>query len=225
MKTVYIRHLGQVGYEPAYTAMQAFNSSRRADTVDEIWCLEHPPVYTLGLAGRAEHILDAGDIPLVHADRGGQVTYHGPGQLVVYLLLDLKRNAISIKHYVRLLEQAVIGMLADLSISAERRTRAPGVYVDDRKIAALGVRVRGGCCYHGLALNVNMDLAPFQGINPCGYQGLEVTQISDYGVDLNTREAADLLLPRLLDLLGFDRQQLLDEQPRQLTVAVERIVA
>ena len=161
----------------------------------------------------------------MHVDRGGQVTYHGPGQLVVYLLLDLKRNAVGIKYYVHLLEQAVIDMLAGLSIDAARRTRAPGVYVDDRKIAALGIRVRGGCCYHGLALNVAMDLAPFQGINPCGYQALEVTQISQYGVDLGTREAADLLLPALMKVLGFDRQQLLTGAPRGLAACADRIVA
>jgi lipoyl(octanoyl) transferase len=224
MKTLNVRHLGLIRYEPVYAAMQAFNGSRRPDTADEAWCLEHPPVYTLGLAGRTEHIHDAGDIPVVHADRGGQVTYHGPGQLVVYLLLDLKRGSVGIKHYVEMLEQAVMDMLAGLSIGAARRTRSPGVYVNERKIAALGVRVRGGCCYHGLALNVDMDMTPFQGINPCGYQNLEVTQIRDYGVELTTREAADLLLPELMKRLGFDRQQLLSGLPRQ-PVAADRIVA
>jgi len=203
MKNVYLRHLGRVEYEPAYRAMRAFNNGRREDTVDEIWCLEHPPVYTLGLAGRDEHVLAAGDVPVFHTDRGGQVTYHGPGQLVAYVLLDLKRSGIGIKHYVHLLEQSVIDMLAGLSISAARRAGAPGVYVEERKISALGVRVRGGCCYHGLALNVDMDLAPFSGIDPCGYPGLEITQIRDYGVDLNPREAADRLLPELMKHLGF----------------------
>jgi lipoyl(octanoyl) transferase len=224
MKTVNVRHLGLARYEPVYAAMQAFNDSRRPDTVDEVWSLEHLPVYTLGLAGRSEHVLDAGDIPVVYTDRGGQVTYHGPGQLVVYLLLDLKRSAVGVKYYVHQLEQAVMDMLAGLSIGAARRARAPGVYVDDRKVAALGVRVRGGCCYHGLALNVDMDMTPFQGINPCGYQNLEVTQIRDYGVELTTREAADLLLPELMKRLGFDRQQLLSGLPRQ-PVAADRIVA
>lgn len=203
MKTVYLRHLGRVEYEAAYRAMQAFNSERRQDTVDEIWCLEHPPVYTLGLSGRTEHILAAGDIPVIHTDRGGQVTYHGPGQLVVYLLLDLKRSGIGIKHYVHMLEQSVIDMLAGLSIGAARRDGAPGVYADERKIAALGIRVRGGCCYHGLALNVDMDIAPFSGINPCGYPALEITQIRDYGINLTTREAEDRLLPELVKRLGI----------------------
>ncbi|MEJ2761593.1 MAG: lipoyl(octanoyl) transferase LipB [Gammaproteobacteria bacterium] len=203
MKTVYLRHLGREEYGPTYRAMQAFNSGRRQDTMDEIWCLEHQPVYTLGLSGRTEHILSAGDIPVVHADRGGQVTYHGPGQLVVYLLLDLKRRGIGVKRYVHLLEQSVIDLLAGLSISAARRDGAPGVYVDEKKIAALGVRVRGGCCYHGLALNVDMDLAPFSGINPCGYPALEITQIRDYGISLTTREAADRLLPELMKHLEY----------------------
>lgn len=225
MKTVNVRFPGRVDYEKAWRAMQAFNDERRADTTDEIWCLEHPPVYTLGLAGRTEHILDAGGVPVVQTDRGGQVTYHGPGQLVVYLLLDLKRSGIGIRYYVHLLEQAVIDMLAGLSVDAGRRARAPGVYVDGKKIAALGVRVRGGGCYHGLALNVDMDLSPFDGINPCGYEALEVTQISDYGTSLTTREAAACLLPEMTKLLGYERHHTQTDPPRHLAGAEHRIVA
>jgi len=225
MKTAIVRYLERVDYEPAYQAMQAFNAARQPDMVDEIWCLEHSPVYTLGLAGRMEHILDAGDIPVVKVDRGGQVTYHGPGQLVVYLLLDLKRSGIGIRAYVQRLEQSVIDMLAGLGVDAARRERAPGVYVDGRKIAALGVRVRGGCCYHGLALNVAMDLAPFRGIDPCGYRDLEVTQISDYGISLTAREAADCLLPELRRQLGYDGFQREQESPRHLAGDGHRDVA
>lgn len=204
-----VRHLGPAEYAPTYRAMRDFNSGRDAGTTDEIWTLEHPPVYTLGLSGRREHILDAGDIPVAQVDRGGQVTYHGSGQLIVYPLLDLKRNGIGIKYYVHLLEQAVIDMLGELTIEASRRDRAPGVYADGRKIAALGVRVSRGCCYHGLALNVDMDLTPYAGINPCGYEGLEATQISDYGVFLTPQEAAEKLLPILMRQLGLEQADIM----------------
>ncbi len=204
MIPVRVRHRGLVGYESTFAEMQAFNRSRDASTPDEIWILEHPPVYTLGLAGRRKHIHDSGVIPVVQVDRGGQVTYHGPGQLIIYPLLDLKRNGLGIRYYVHLLEQAVIDMLAGLSIDAARRARAPGVYTDRGKIAALGVRVRRGCCYHGLALNVAMDLSPFSGIDPCGYEGLDVTQISDYGVSMTTETAAEQLLPLLLRHLQLE---------------------
>lgn len=225
MNTVTLRYPGRVEYESAYQAMQAFNRERRPETPDEIWYLEHQPVYTLGLSGRMEHILDARGIPVVQTDRGGQVTYHGPGQLVVYLLLDLKRSGIGIRDYVQRLEQAVIDTLAGLSLDAERRAGAPGVYVDGRKIAALGVRVRGGGCYHGLALNVDMDLAPFEGINPCGYESLEVTQISDYGTVLGIREAAACLLPELMKQLGYERHHTQTEPPRHLAGHDRRVVA
>jgi lipoyl(octanoyl) transferase len=205
MRPVRVRHLGRVPYAGSYDEMRAFNTAREADCVDEIWTLEHEPVYTLGLAGRREHILDAAGIPVLATDRGGQVTYHGPGQLVVYLLLDLQRAGIGIRDYVGRLEQALIDMLAGLGIAAARREGAPGVYADGRKIAALGVRVRRGCCYHGLALNVAMDLGPFAGIHPCGYAGLEVTQISDYGVSLTTAQAAERLLPQLLRQLDLQQ--------------------
>lgn len=170
--------------------MRDFTSNREARTLDELWLLEHPSVYTLGQAGRAEHLLNIGAIPVVQSDRGGQVTYHGPGQLIAYLLLDLRRCGLGVKRLVGLLEQSVIDLLARHELEAEARPEAPGVYVRGAKIASLGLRVRGGCCYHGLALNVAMDLEPFQRINPCGYPGLQVTQLSDL-IPGTTREAAE----------------------------------
>lgn len=204
MNKLIIRQLpGLTGYRESLTAMQALTGSRTPSTPDEIWCLEHPPVYTLGMAGRTEHVLAPGRIGVIKVDRGGQVTYHGPGQLVIYLLLDLKRRGLTIKHYVHLLEQAVINMLSDFSIQAMRKEKAPGVYVLTRKIAAIGVRVRKGCCYHGLALNVNMDLSPYNGINPCGYPGLGVTQLTDEGVNMTVAGAGENLVPYLITELGL----------------------
>ncbi len=174
-----LRRRGVVDYAACLADMQPFTDQRGADTPDELWLVEHPPVFTLGLAGKPEHVLDAGDIPVVRCDRGGQVTYHGPGQVVLYALLDLNRAGLGVKALVTTLEQAVIDLLAGLDIAAERRPGAPGVYVAGAKIAALGLRVRRGCCYHGLSLNVAMDLAPFARINPCGYAGLAVTQLRD----------------------------------------------
>ena len=164
--------------------MQAFTDTRTAESADELWLLQHPSVFTLGRNGKTEHLHHTGDIPVIHVDRGGQVTYHGPGQLVAYLLLDLKRRRLGIQSLVRVLEQSVIHLLADYSIRAVRRDKAPGVYVDGRKIAALGLRVRRGCSYHGLSLNVDMDLSPFSRINPCGFADLEVTQLADLGIDV-----------------------------------------
>lgn len=176
------RPLGRVDYVPTWQAMQDFTATRGPDTPDELWLLEHPPVYTLGLAGRPEHLLRQTEIPLVKIDRGGQITYHGPGQIVAYLLLDLKRRGIGVKELVRRMEQAVIDLLAEYGVTAERRDKAPGVYVNNAKIAALGLRIKNGCCYHGLSLNVDMDLAPFRHINPCGYEGLAVTDTRRQGV-------------------------------------------
>lgn len=183
--------------------MVRFTRERDEHSPDEIWCLQHLPVFTLGLGGKEEHILAAGDIPIIRTDRGGQVTYHGPGQLVVYLLLDLQRQGLTIKHYVALLEQALIDMCASLGIIAVRKAGAPGVYVSGKKIAALGIRVKRGCSYHGLALNVDMDLAPFQRINPCGYPGLEVTQLKAQGCLLDINASFTRLLPYLLKQLGY----------------------
>lgn len=173
-----ILHLGLVEYEPTWRAMQAFTEARTPETPDEIWVCEHPPVFTLGQAGKPEHLLHDIGIPVVHIDRGGQITYHGPGQLVVYLLLDLNRHGYKVRELVRRMEQALIDLLAEYEIKAERHEGAPGVYVGAAKIAALGLRIRKGCSYHGLALNVNMDLNPFSAINPCGYAGLAVAQLS-----------------------------------------------
>jgi lipoyl(octanoyl) transferase len=178
-----LRHLGSVDYEPTWHAMKSFTSSRTAITPDEIWLLQHPPVYTVGVAGRAEHLpRERTDIPVVHIDRGGQITYHGPGQVVAYVLLDMKRKGLTVRPLVRRLEQAVIDLLAEYGISAAGRVDAPGVYVGTAKIAALGLRVTRGCCYHGLAFNVDMDLSPFHTIDPCGYPGLAVTQLRDLGI-------------------------------------------
>jgi lipoyl(octanoyl) transferase len=181
--------------------MQAFTAERGPDTPDEIWLLEHPPVFTLGLAGKREHILHTTDIPIIPIDRGGQVTYHGPGQVVAYLLLDLKRRGYGVRELVARMEQAVIDLLAGYAVTAERRERAPGVYVAGKKIAALGLRIKHGMSYHGLALNVDMDLTPFTHINSCGYAGLEATQLKDLGVAVNgetvARELGEMLQTRL----------------------------
>jgi len=177
-----VRRLGVAEYLPTWAAMQEFTAQRDAATVDEIWLLEHPPVYTLGLNGKPEHLPRATAIPVVKIDRGGQITYHGPGQIVAYLLIDLKRRGYGVRELVTRMEQAMIEVLADCGVTAQARKDAPGVYVDGRKIAALGLRIKHGCSYHGLALNVDMDLAPFAAIDPCGYAGLEVTQTRDLGV-------------------------------------------
>lgn len=191
------RHLGLIEYLPTWQAMQDFTAARGPDTPDELWLLEHPPVYTLGLAGKPEHLLRATDIPVVKIDRGGQITYHGPGQIVVYLLLDLKRSNIGVKELVRRMEQAPIDLLAGYGVKAERHDKAPGVYVGNAKIAALGLRIKNGCCYHGLCLNVDMDLSPYAAINPCGYEGLAVTQCRDVGVTDNLEVVGDKLIEQL----------------------------
>lgn len=181
MQAPVIRRLGRVEYEPTWRKMQAITETRGADQPDELWFLEHPPVFTLGLNGRREHLLAPGTIPVVQVDRGGQVTYHGPGQLVVYPLLDLGRCGLGVRELVCTLERAVIRCVAGYGIEAIGSREAPGVYVDGRKLASIGLRIRRNCCYHGLALNVAMDLEPFQRINPCGFRGLEVTQLADLG--------------------------------------------
>ncbi|TBR12403.1 MAG: lipoyl(octanoyl) transferase LipB [Lysobacter sp.] len=178
---VTVHDLGRQPYEPVWRAMQAFTDARTEDTADALWLVEHDPVFTLGQAGKPEHVLLPGDIPVLHVDRGGQVTYHGPGQLVLYPLLDLRRLKVGVRDYVHRLEQAVIDLLDGWNIAAARRCGAPGVYVDDAKVMALGIRVRRGCTFHGLAFNVAMDLEPFHRINPCGYAGLQVTSVADLG--------------------------------------------
>jgi lipoyl(octanoyl) transferase len=178
-----VKRLGVAEYEATWRAMQSFTADRKPDTADELWLLEHPPVYTLGVAGRPQHLpRERADIPVVRTDRGGQITYHGPGQLVAYVLLDLKRRHFTIRPLVRKLEAAVIDLLDDYGVSASGRSDAPGVYIGPAKIAALGLRVTRGCCYHGLALNVDMDLSPFHAIDPCGYPGLGVTQLRELGI-------------------------------------------
>jgi lipoyl(octanoyl) transferase len=198
-----IRELGPVDFTETYIRQKVFTDLRNPYSEDEIWCLEHHPVYTLGLAGKKEHLLRRNRIPVCHTDRGGQVTYHGPGQLVVYLLLDLKRKGIPVRRFVFLLEEAIIRMLGSLGIEAGRKTGAPGVYVQESKIAALGIRIRNGCCYHGLALNVDMDLSPFRAINPCGFPGLTVTRMKDLGLDMDVMETARTLVPFLAEELGY----------------------
>ncbi|OZA25192.1 MAG: octanoyltransferase [Hydrogenophilales bacterium 17-61-9] len=193
-----IRHLGRVEYEPAWRAMQAFTAQRSPDTPDEIWLLEHPPVYTQGQAGKPEHLIAATDIPVIPIDRGGQITYHGPGQVVAYVLVDLRRRGYGIRELVTRMEQAVIDLLAAQGVTAARLDGAPGVYVDGAKIAALGLRVKRGCTYHGLALNVDMDLHPFAAINPCGYAGMRVTQCRDQGIPETAQALGRTLINGLL---------------------------
>lgn len=185
---IHIRALGMVDYEPTWRDMQHFTSERDAHSVDEIWLVQHPPTYTQGQAGKPEHLLNPTSIPVVKIDRGGQITYHGPGQIVAYLLLDLRRWKINVRDLVRLMEQAVIDLLAEHGVLAHGREDAPGVYVGDAKIAALGLKIKNGCCYHGLSFNVDMDMTPFAHINPCGYQGLRVTQCIEQGVTVPIEE-------------------------------------
>ncbi len=196
-----VRALGRVPYAPTWQRMKDFVEARDDTTPDELWLLEHEPVYTLGLAGDPAHVLNPGSTPVVKTDRGGQVTWHGPGQLVVYALLDLRRRALGPRELVRLLEEALIGALASYGIAGARRPKAPGVYVDGAKIASLGLRIRRQCSYHGLALNVAPDLAPFRGINPCGYAGLAVTSLAQLGVATTLDEAGARVAEALLSLL------------------------
>jgi len=196
-----VKRLGLAEFQPTYAAMRQFTSARHEDTPDELWILQHLPVYTLGLACRPEHLPRTSKIPIARTDRGGQITYHGPGQVVMYTLLDLARRRLKIRQLVGLLEQAVIDTLGEYHVSAERKSRAPGVYVDGAKIAALGLRVRRGGCYHGVALNVDMDLSPFLAIDPCGYPGLAVTQTRDRGVGASVNEVGERLAANLDELL------------------------
>ena len=202
-KTLIIRQLGRREYRPTWQAMRDFTDGRTEDTPSELWVVEHPPVFTQGQAGKAEHLLGPGDIPVVQTDRGGQVTYHGPGQLVIYLLISLREAGIGIRRLVSIMEDAIIGLLDGYGIEAEARSDAPGVYVDGRKIASLGLRVRRGCTYHGLALNVSNDLDPFQRINPCGHAGLEVTSTRELGISGDQAALARELTDRLAAALGY----------------------
>ncbi len=197
-----LKKLGCVEYAPTWRAMQEFTARRTADTPDELWLCEHLPVFTLGLAGKPEHLLRDIGIPVAKIDRGGQITYHGPGQLVCYLLLDLRRRNLTVKTLVGCMEQAVIDLLASYGVAAERLAGAPGVYVGGAKIAALGLKVRHGCCYHGLALNVAMDLTPFSAINPCGHEGMAVTQLSAFVSDAKVESVGAELADRLEEILS-----------------------
>ena len=199
-----VRDLGRRAYEPVWRAMQSLTDARDETTPDELWLVEHDPVFTLGQAGKPEHVLLPGDIPVLHVDRGGQVTYHGPGQLVAYPLLDLRRLRIGVRDYVCRIEQAVIDTLSDWNIEGRRREGAPGVYVDGAKVAALGIRVRRGCAFHGLAFNIDMDLAPFSRINPCGYAGLEVVSMRDLGGPAGIDAVKPALLDHLAARLGLE---------------------
>lgn len=198
-----VRELGRQPYAPVWRAMQAFTDARDEATPDELWLVEHEPVFTLGQAGRPEHVLAPGEIPVIHVDRGGQVTYHGPGQLVLYPLLDLKRLKIGVRDYVCRIEQAIIDTCAEWNIHAERKDGAPGVYVAGAKIGALGIRVRRGCTFHGLSFNIAMDLEPFHRINPCGYEGLQTIALSDLGGPASMEVVKSVLLEKIAGLFGI----------------------
>ncbi len=200
---VVIKRLGLVEYEPTWRDMQTFTDRRDAQTADEIWLLQHPPVYTLGLNGSPEHLLAPADIPVINIDRGGQVTYHGPGQLVVYPMIDLRRQSLGVRELVSALEQSVIDLATNHGIDAQARADAPGVYVAGRKLASLGLRIRRGCSYHGLAFNIDMDLEPFSRINPCGFEDLEVTQLKDLGGPADLEQVATELEQYLLKNLKY----------------------
>ena len=200
-----IRQLNTMDYAQVWHAMKSFTDERDENTLEELWLVEHPPVFTQGQAGKAEHLLMPGDIDVVKVDRGGQVTYHGPGQQVIYFMINLRRRKLGVRKLVTLLEDAIIGALKDFNIDAYAKADAPGVYVDNKKIASLGLRVRKGCSFHGLALNVNMDLAPFLRINPCGYAGLEMVQTADIHGPQDTTSACDALVKHLIPLLDATR--------------------
>jgi len=199
---VQLLDLGTQDYQETWKAMVQFTENRNAETQDQIWIVEHPPVYTMGLAAKSEHLLNPGKIPIVNTDRGGQVTYHGPGQIVIYLLLDLKRRKLGIKSLVRAIEDSLINLLAAYAIESHTIENAPGVYVNNKKIAALGLRVRRNGCYHGLSINIDMDLEPFAGINPCGYAGLEVIQLKDLNSEYNLNNIKQIQQDLIKSLLA-----------------------
>ncbi len=198
-----VRHWGRQDYQPVWQAMHSFTDHRQDDTTDEVWIVEHNPVFTQGQAGKAEHLLATGDIPVVQSDRGGQVTYHGPGQLVVYFLLNLRRKKLGVRDLVTHIENMIIETLSQYDIASAAKPDAPGVYVDGKKIASLGLRIRKGCSFHGLALNVNMDLSPFLRINPCGYQGMEMVQVAGLGGPNSLEQVAADLMQQLTTLLDY----------------------
>jgi len=204
--TLGFRELGQVDYEPTWHAMQRFTGERGRDVTDEVWLVQHPPIFTQGQAGKAEHLLLPGDIPVVQVDRGGQVTYHGPGQLVAYLMLDVRRLGFGVRDLVSRIERSLIELLASYGVTAVAKADAPGVYVNGAKIASLGLRIRNGCSFHGLALNVDMDLEPFRRINPCGYAGLAMTQLRDHAGPIEFAEVSARLRAQLVKHLDYAEQ-------------------
>ena len=201
--TLFIRRLGRTEFESTWRAMQDFTTARNAEMPDEIWLTEHSPVYTLGLNRKDVRMPTRDDIPVVNTDRGGKITYHGPGQTIIYLLIDLKRKGMNVRQLVSAMENSVVTLLAEMNVPALARADAPGVYVNDKKIASVGLRLKKECCYHGIALNVDMDLSPFSAIDPCGYRGLEVTQLRDLNIHLSQAEAAEKLLKYLTKELGY----------------------
>ena len=203
-QSLVVKNLGEELYTETWQAMKKFTDSREAHAPDEIWFVQHPPVFTLGQAGKVEHLLTPGDIPVVHSDRGGQVTYHGPGQLVCYLLIDVRRRKLGVRDLVTAIEQSIVQLIKAYGVVSESKREAPGVYVDGRKLAALGLRIRKGCSYHGLSLNVDMDLKPFSNINPCGFEGLEVIDMKRLGIDRSMTEVREALTDILIRQIGYD---------------------
>ena len=203
-QSLVVKNLGEEPYTETWQAMKKFTDSREAHAPDEIWFVQHPPVFTLGQAGKVEHLLTPGDIPVVHSDRGGQVTYHGPGQLVCYLLIDVRRRKLGVRDLVTAIEQSIVQLIKAYGVVSESKREAPGVYVDGRKLAALGLRIRKGCSYHGLSLNVDMDLKPFSNINPCGFEGLEVIDMKRLGIDRSMTEVREALTDILIRQIGYD---------------------
>jgi lipoyl(octanoyl) transferase len=201
-RQIYLRRLGVADYEPIWREMQAFTDSRDTHTPDQLWLVQHPPVFTQGQAGKAEHVLAPGNIPVIQVDRGGQVTYHGPGQIVAYPLVDIRRLGLGVREFVNRIEESIISVLSHFGVTGQRVAGAPGIYVDGDKVASLGLRVRRGCTFHGLAFNIDMDLEPFQRINPCGYAGLQVTQLSDLA-PVTFSQAEDVLVESLAQQLGY----------------------
>ncbi|MFB5143664.1 lipoyl(octanoyl) transferase LipB [Vibrio diabolicus] len=210
-----VKRLGRQDYEPVWKAMHEFTDQRTEETPDEVWLVEHNPVFTQGQAGKAEHLINTGDIPVVQSDRGGQVTYHGPGQLVVYFLINLRRKKLGVRDLVTTIENLVINTLKAYNIDSAARPDAPGVYVDGKKICSLGLRIRKGCSFHGLALNVNMDLTPFLRINPCGYEGMEMVQVSQFGGPDNVEAVEKQLIEELVTLLDYEQVEFSTEAPSQ----------
>ncbi|MBS9838091.1 lipoyl(octanoyl) transferase LipB [Vibrio alginolyticus] len=210
-----VKRLGRQDYEPVWKAMHEFTDQRTEETRDEVWLVEHNPVFTQGQAGKAEHLINTGDIPVVQSDRGGQVTYHGPGQLVVYFLINLRRKKLGVRDLVTTIENLVINTLKAYNIDSAARPDAPGVYVAGKKICSLGLRIRKGCSFHGLALNVNMDLTPFLRINPCGYEGMEMVQVSQFGGPDNVEAVEKQLIEELVTLLDYEQVEFSTEAPSQ----------